>query len=116
MIKNIFWSLFIILSFISCSEDYEVDDELENGVVIGSVTDIDGNTYKTTAIGDQIWMAENIRVTKYADGGTIPKIEDNNSWAILEENNDDGAYCFYNNNENGESDTYGALYTFAVCI
>ena len=36
-----------------------------------SVTDIDGNHYATVQIGDQCWMRENLRVTRYADGDTI---------------------------------------------
>ena len=33
-----------------------------------TVSDIDGNTYNTVQIGNQCWMKENLRTTRYADG------------------------------------------------
>ena len=41
-----------------------------------SVTDIDGNVYSIIKIGDQIWMAENLRVTRYRNGQAIPNVTD----------------------------------------
>lgn len=38
----------------------------------GSVTDYDGNTYKTVQLGSQCWMAENLKTTHYSDGKGIP--------------------------------------------
>lgn len=74
----------------------------------GTVTDIDGNTYKTVLIDDIIWMAENLKTTRYNDGSTIPNVTDTFQWASLKT----PAYCWYNNNETAHKDTYGALYNW----
>lgn len=76
-----------------------------------SVTDFDGNTYKTIKIGDQIWMAENLRVTHYRNGDAIPNIKDTTQWA----NQTEGAWCNYNNTEDLTAiATYGRLYNWFV--
>ena len=41
-------------------------------VIRNAVTDIDGNTYDAVKIGNQVWMASNLRTTRYADGTAIP--------------------------------------------
>jgi len=41
------------------------------GATYGSMTDLNGNTYKTITIGTQTWMAENLRSTKYRNGESI---------------------------------------------
>ena len=76
----------------------------------GTVTDIDGNVYQTIVIGNQEWMAENLRVTKYHDGTSIPLITSLSNWASLGSN--DGAYCYYQN-DSSNLQIYGALYNFA---
>ncbi|MCK5775269.1 MAG: PKD domain-containing protein [Bacteroidales bacterium] len=80
------------------------------------VTDYDGNSYQTIEIGTQTWMKENLKVTHYPDGTAIPYVTDNAAWVDLGDNNDDDAYCFYNNNLNNEEETYGALYTWAAAM
>jgi uncharacterized protein (TIGR02145 family) len=76
----------------------------------GSVTDIDGNCYKIIQIGDQIWMAENLKTTKLNDGTIIPLITDNNEWINLST----PGYCWYDNNETNYKAPYGALYNWYV--
>jgi len=72
--------------------------------------DADGNTYNVVKIGNQIWMSENLKTTKYNDNSNIPNVTDNGSWQAL--NTD--AYCWYAN-DIANKDTYGALYNwFAV--
>lgn len=44
------------------------------------VIDIDGNRYRTIAIGDQVWMAENLRVKRFANGDAIPARPDLKNW------------------------------------
>jgi len=73
-----------------------------------TVTDIDGNVYDTIQIGDQVWMAENLKVTHYRDGTAITHVIDHAEWGALTTE----AYCIYNNNASNEVDTYGALYNW----
>ncbi len=106
---------------LTVSNAYGSDIEIkENFITVNlqseTVTDIDGNTYATVTIGNQTWMAENLKVTHYPNGDPIPLVTDNTAWGNLQGNNTDDAYCYYNNNANGEADTYGALYTYAAAI
>ncbi len=73
----------------------------------GTVTDIDDNTYQTVKIGNQWWMAENLKVTHYRNGEAITRINNNTVWSAMTE----GAYCFYDNDDNN-GDTYGVLYNW----
>jgi len=88
-------------------------DEMLLQAGIFPLKDVDGNVYKAVKIGDQIWMAEDLRVTHYPNGDPIPEVEDNYVWGDLLDNNIDDAYCFYENDDNTE---YGALYTYAAAI
>jgi uncharacterized protein (TIGR02145 family) len=47
------------------------------------MTDIDGNVYHTVRIGDQVWMAENLRVTRYRNGDEIPEVINYIEWCSL---------------------------------
>lgn len=77
----------------------------------GSITDIDGNEYKTITIGTQTWMLRNLSTTRFKDGTPIPLVTDSARWASLTT----PAYCWYKNDEAAFKSTYGALYNwFAV--
>ena len=83
------------------------DINFSEWITYGSLTDQEGNVYKTVKIGNQTWMAENLRSTHYQDGSTIPEVTDLNAWMLLTS----GAYCFYNNDILNRN-TYGAIYNW----
>ena len=87
----------------------QIKAEIFTQIAGGTVTDSDGNAYNTVKIGDQVWMAENLKTTKYNDGMTaIPLVTDNTAWSNLST----PGYCWYDNDEATYGDTYGALYNW----
>ena len=83
--------------------EYQLGKQMNNwnywtldGWKIGSpIKDIDGNTYKTIKIGNQIWMAENLKVTRYRNGDPLKP----------------GTYCNYENSTK-HATVYGRLYNW----
>lgn len=71
------------------------------------VADIDGNVYKTVAIGSQVWFGENLKTTKYGNGDPIPEVTGETQWLNLTS----GAYCRYDNNS-ANTPVYGLLYNW----
>lgn len=73
----------------------------------------DGKVYKTVQIGEQVWMAENLIVSKFRNGDPIREVITDNDWRKAIENQQP-AWCYYENKkENGV--THGKLYNwFAV--
>ena len=101
--RTILLAILQIVAF-SCEKD-PVSPKLER------LTDIDGNEYQTIQIGDQVWMAENLKVTHFRNGEAIPHLTDEVEWYRLST----GAYCEYDNNsENLE--IYGCLYNWFAVI
>jgi uncharacterized protein (TIGR02145 family) len=74
-----------------------------------TVTDIDGNIYNTVTIGTQVWMAENLKTTKYCNGDLIGTTAPATLNIGLEPN---PKYQWaYDGNEINAA-TYGRLYTW----
>jgi uncharacterized protein (TIGR02145 family) len=73
----------------------------------GSVTDMDGNVYPTILIGNQWWMAENLRTTSYANGDLIPNVVSSAAWDVLST----GAWCSVNN-QSSNDELLGKLYNW----
>lgn len=65
----------------------------------GTVTDASSNTYHTVIIGNQCWMKENLRTTKYSSGTDIATT----SW-------------YYPDNTESNKDTYGLLYNWTAVM
>lgn len=76
----------------------------------GTVSDVDGNIYKTIQIGTQTWMAENLRTTKFNDGAPVPLVSVDAEWAALET----PGYCWYYHDKELYGEIYGALYNWYV--
>jgi uncharacterized protein (TIGR02145 family) len=94
------------------ANNYETTAEIEDGTCSfyiegGGLIDADSNVYKTVIIGNQEWMAENLKTTKYADGTPIPNVKNNSQWRLLKS----GAFCNYDNSSLNEV-TYGKLYNW----
>ncbi len=74
---------------------------------ITPVADNQGNIYKTVQIGKQVWMAENLKVTRLNDNTVIPNVVPNSEWIALST----PAYSVYNNVD-ANINTYGLLYNW----
>jgi uncharacterized protein (TIGR02145 family) len=84
-------------------------NKLQNTLFAGGfVIDMNGNRYNTVKIGTQIWMAENLKTSKYNDGTDIPLVPDSASWANLTT----PGCCWYKNDQGTYGSTYGAFYNW----
>ena len=91
----------------------EVKKLFDGDVILGqpcpetlTVKDIDGNTYNTVQIGRQCWTKENLKVSKYNDGSTIPNVKDDKLWSQLST----ASWSNYNNDP--ANDVYGKFYNW----
>jgi uncharacterized protein (TIGR02145 family) len=91
------FGLLLLLSS-NCKKDDDSNDQIK---------DIDGNVYKSITIGNQIWMVENLKTTKYRNGDPILNVADSAQWTNLTS----GAFCNYNNKQTN-SNIYGNLYNW----
>ncbi|MCZ2393097.1 MAG: fibrobacter succinogenes major paralogous domain-containing protein [Chitinophagales bacterium] len=106
--KNNYFVLIIIFLLAGQSElNAQSNKYLNPNLSYGSVIDIDGNTYATIQIGNQTWMAENLKTSKYNDGTPIQIVTDSTAWASLTT----GAWSYYDNNT-FYNDIYGKLYNW----
>lgn len=76
-----------------------------------AAVDIDGNVYESVTIGTQIWMKENLKVSRYRNGDVIPNVTSAASWAALTT----GAWCNYNDDPANNS-IYGKHYNWFTVV
>jgi len=81
---------------------------LTGGKVVGTIMDYDGNIYNTVKIGEQVWMAENLKTTKLNDGNDILKPGQIGLIGSV------GYRYYYNNDQAQFENDYGALYSWDV--
>jgi uncharacterized protein (TIGR02145 family) len=97
-LKLSFILVFVVILAYGCKKDEGA----------ASITDPDGNVYHQVIIGTQTWMVENLKTTKYKDGTAIPNTTAATAWHALIT----PSFCWYNNDEAANMNTYGALYNW----
>lgn len=75
------------------------------------LSDIDGNVYNTTTIGNQTWMAESLRTTRYKNGDPVINLTNATDW----KNSTSGAWAYYDNNSSYNI-PYGKLYNWFATV
>ena len=106
--KLFFYTLCIlVITNISCKKKTETPVQ-----ETGTVTDIDNNTYKTVKIGNQWWMAENLKVTKYRNGWPIQQVTETDPDSVWAQEKK-GTYCKYDYDDT-KAAKYGLLYNWYV--
>jgi uncharacterized protein (TIGR02145 family) len=103
----IYGKIYFARAYAINSKGISYGNEIEFYTSTETVTDIDGNLYHTIIIGNQTWMVENLKATKYNDGTVIPNVTDSPTWTGLTT----GAYCWYSNSVSNYKD-YGGLYNW----
>jgi uncharacterized protein (TIGR02145 family) len=96
--------LIILISFLTILLSSCDKDEATPVFETGTLTDIDGNVYKTVKIGTKWWMAENLKVQRYSNGDSISYVPQNIPDSVWS-NNNTGAYCYFD-------EIYGFLYNY----
>lgn len=92
---------FLTLLFLSCS-DSQNSKEINKKITT--------DNYKKVKIGSQIWMIENLNVTKFRNGERIPEAKSIADWTRAGKNKK-AVWCYYENDKkNGAK--FGKLYNY----
>lgn len=87
----VFFVIITVYFFGGCTKEKMPDESMVFIYDTSTVTDIDGNVYKTVKIGERWWMAENLHTTHFRNGKTIFQCMNNKipTW----QNIDSTAFC-----------------------
>lgn len=103
-------------------EEYTIGDSIHTcgatvhnpNLAYGTVTDQEGNVYKTIEIGNQEWMAENLNTTLYRNGDSIATGLSQTEW-LQTLNTHEGAWIYYWDDSSYYECPYGKLYNWYAC-
>lgn len=93
---------------IRCMRDLTEQEKIDfpnDGDLVESKLDYEGNSYDVVRIGDQGWTTTNLKTAHYLNGTAISRVEDNTTWAGLSTaaccayENNKKFYCAYDNDE-----------------
>jgi uncharacterized protein (TIGR02145 family) len=107
-IKTSNWLFGIIMIMIVIVSFLTASCEKDNVGISNVIVDGDGNVYHSVIIGEQEWLTENLKTTRYNDGTPIPLVTSQYRWTKLTS----PGYCFYDNDEESNKEIYGALYNW----
>ena len=105
-------SLSLFLKNTESNDSIDNQENVSEGLFGEFLTDIDGNEYKTTIIGKQTWMADNLNVSRFKNGDEIKEVKSIDEWAYACENQIP-AWCYY---KNDVMNTYGKLYNWCAIL
>ena len=90
-------------------DQYDVED-YKSVVKTNPVISAQSGTYKSVTIGTQVWMKENLNVSRFRNGDPIPEAKTAEEWQAAGDAKQP-AWCYYDNDpKNGAK--YGKLYNW----
>ncbi|MGM0650998.1 MAG: FISUMP domain-containing protein [Bacteroidota bacterium] len=88
---------------------YKITSDNDLTIFFEDCVDTDDNKYTVVEIGGTVWMAENLRTSKYTNNVPVPVATDSASWRDA-----DDALCYYDYDSTTYASQFGALYNFAA--
>lgn len=103
--NNLVFTIILILFqfFVACKKETTIDKI--NVPIFDSIKDVENNFYKIVKIGNQWWMAEDLKTKSFNDSTPLINGQDENKWDL-----NLPMYCLYNN----DSKAPGLLYNWNV--